>query len=132
MQSIISQSESSMKLMIVDNDPDMRQVIRGIVARPEDEVVECTDGDEVVKAYDAFHADWVLMDIQMDRLDGLEATRALKGSFPDARVAILTQYRDIEYREEARSAGAEQYLLKDDLPAVRDALVSHSPSRNHP
>lgn len=117
-----------MKLIIVDNDPVMRQVIRGIVTRPDDEVVECTDGDEVLKAYDAFHADWILMDIQMDRMDGLKATRALKDSFPDARVAILTQYRDIEYREEARSAGAEQYLLKDDLPAVRDALVSNTSS----
>jgi DNA-binding NarL/FixJ family response regulator len=108
-----------MKLMIVDNDPTMRQVIRGIVARPEDVVVECSDGDEVVKTFDAFHADWVLMDIQMSRMSGLQATRALKTAFPEARIAILTNYGDAEFREEARSAGAERYFLKDNIPLVR-------------
>ncbi len=117
-----SHSESSMKLMIVDNDPTMRQVIRGIVARPDDEVVECTDGDEVVKAFDSFHADWVLMDIQMNRLSGLQATRDLKAAYPEARVAILTNYGSAEFREEADAAGADLYLLKDNIPLVRDEL----------
>lgn len=111
-----------MKLLIVDNDPVMRQVIRGIVARPEDEVVECTDGDEVVNAYGAFHADWVLMDIQMARMSGLQATRELKTVHPEARIAILTNYGGTEFREEAASAGAERYFLKDNIPLVRHEL----------
>jgi DNA-binding NarL/FixJ family response regulator len=114
--------EDPMKLMIVDNDPTMREVIRGIVARPEDQVVECSDGDEVIPAFRAFSADWVLMDVQMGRMSGMQATRELKYTFPDAHVAILTNYGSIEFREEAASAGAEKYFLKDNLPVIRKEL----------
>lgn len=119
-------TESYMKLMIVDNDDTMREVIRGIVTRPGDEVVECTDGDQVVSAFSAFQADWVLMDIQMAHISGLQATRLLKDSFPNVHVAILTQYRGQEFRDEAKLAGAEQYLLKDDLSSVRQSLLSNA------
>ena len=123
--------ENYMRLLIVDNDPVMREVIRGIVARPGDEVVECSDGDEVVSAFTRFNADWVLMDIQMERMNGLAATRSLKSKFPGAHVAILSQYIEEEYRDEARSAGAEQYLLKDNLSSVRESLL-HAPSLMRP
>lgn len=109
--------------MIVDNDPTMRAVIRGIVTRPDDEVVECSDGDEVLPSYEAFQPDWVLMDIQMNRMSGLAATRLLKERHPHAHVAMLTQYRAQEFRDEAQAAGAEKYLLKDDLATVRESLL---------
>ena len=111
-----------MKILIVDDSPVMRKTIRSIVAAPEDEMAECDDGSSVVPAYESFHPDWVLMDLKMSPTDGIQATRNLKAAHPNARVAIVTNYSDQEFRDEARSAGAEQYFLKDNLPAIRREL----------
>lgn len=112
-----------LKILIVDDNELMRQLIRGSVARPGDEIVECSDGEEVVSVYRLFKADWVLMDITMRKTNGLQATKMLKQQFPAAHVAIVTQHNEKEYRDEARAAGAEQYLLKDDLSNIRQSLL---------
>lgn len=120
-----------MKLLIVDDNDIMRQMIKGIVAQPADQVQECSDGRSVVSTYEAFRPDWVLMDINMNTLNGLQATRMLKAVYPEARVAIVTNYGDQEFRDEAKAAGAEKYFLKDNLPAIRDQLLNpQSPIRD--
>ncbi len=111
-----------MKILIVDDSPVMRQTIRSIVTTPEDETAECSDGASVVSVYNSFLPDWVLMDVKMSLTDGIQATRNLKAAHPDARVAIVTNYSDQEFREEARAAGADEYFLKDNLPAIRHQL----------
>jgi DNA-binding NarL/FixJ family response regulator len=112
-----------MKILIVDDSPVMRQTIKSIVAAPEDVTAECDDGASVIPAYEAFRPDWVLMDLNMSRTNGIQATRDLKVAFPDAHIAIVTNYGDQEFRDEAKSAGAEQYFLKDNLPAIRIQLL---------
>lgn len=112
-----------MKILIVDDSPVMRMTIRSIVAAPADLVSECEDGSAVIPAYESFRPDWVLMDLRMSHTNGIEATRELKAAHPEAHVAILTNYGDQEFREEAQSAGAEQYFLKDNLPAIRQQLT---------
>ncbi len=120
----------SMKILIVDDSPVMRETIKTIVATSEDLTAECTDGLSVVPAYESFLPDWVLMDLRMPGMGGIEATRQLKRSHPEAKVAILTNHGDPEFRDEARSAGADRYFLKDNLPAVRNQLLqSRSTSR---
>ncbi|MCI0707641.1 MAG: response regulator transcription factor [Ignavibacteriae bacterium] len=114
-----------MKILIVDDNELMRQIIRGSVTQPGDEVVECSDGDEVLSAYQSFKADWVLMDISMRKTNGLKATKTLKQQFPNAHVAIVTQHNEREYRDEAKAAGAERYLLKDDLSSIRQSLLNN-------
>jgi DNA-binding NarL/FixJ family response regulator len=112
-----------MKILIVDDSPVMRKTIKSIVAAPEDLTAECEDGSSVVSAYESFRPDWVLMDMKMSRTNGIEATRALKAIHPEAHVAIVTNYGDQEFRDEARAAGADQYFLKDNLPAIHRQLV---------
>jgi DNA-binding NarL/FixJ family response regulator len=120
-----------MKILIVDDSPVMRQTIKSIVAQDGDETSECSDGKAVITAFKAFRPDWVLMDIKMDPVNGIQATRALKAAFPDAHVAIVTNYGDQEFRDEAKMAGAERYFLKDNLPAIRSELiVPKSTTRN--
>ncbi|HEY6951118.1 MAG TPA: response regulator transcription factor [Bacteroidota bacterium] len=115
-----------MKILIVDDSPVMRQTIKSIVATPDDVTAECDDGASVIAAFDAFHPDWVLMDVKMSRTNGLEATRQLKAVHPDSHVAIVTNYGDQEFRDEARAAGADVYFLKDNLPAIRRQLEAFS------
>ena len=112
-----------MKILIVDDNPLMRQAIRTIVAHPEDQIAECPDGKSVVSAFEAFKPDWVLMDVKMKPINGIQATRDLKAAFPNAHVAIVTNYGDQEFKDEAKAAGADQYFLKDNLPAIRNQLT---------
>ena len=114
-----------MKVLIVDDNAEMRRLLRGFVTRLAEAVYECEDGAEAVAAYAAEHltaADWVLMDIEMPRVDGLEATRQLKRHWPDARVCIVTSYDSPEWREAAGAAGASGYVLKEELHTVRGLL----------
>jgi CheY-like chemotaxis protein len=114
-----------MKILIVDDNAEMRRLLRSLVARLAEAVYECEDGAEAVAAYAAEHltaADWVLMDIEMPRVDGLEATRQLKRQWPDARICLVTGHDLPEWREAAQAAGASGYVLKEELHTVRGLL----------
>ena len=108
-----------MKLMIVEDNEPMRRLIRSFVARLAEQICECSDGAEAVAAYPVQRPDWVLMDVEMNPLDGLSATRQIKARFADARIIIVTQYNDTETRRAAFEAGAVDYVLKENLAALR-------------
>ena len=112
-----------MTVLIVDDSPQVRELIRTVVADFVDHVNECADGDEAVAAYGADRPDWVLMDLQMARVGGLEATRRLLAADRTARVLIVTDYDDAHWRAAAIEAGACGYVLKDNLLDVRRLLV---------
>lgn len=105
----------NMKLMIVDDSTEMRKLIRNVVAQPADSVSECSDGSEVLSTFQRELPDVVLMDLQMPNVSGIAATRTLKKEFPDARVIIVSNFNEQEYRDEARDAGASSYFTKDNL-----------------
>lgn len=111
-----------MKLLIVEDNPGMRQLIKAVVADFAATPVECADGDEAVNAYAAAQPDWVLMDLQMARVGGLEATRRICARWPEARVVILTQHDDAHWRAAAQQAGACGYVLKANLLDLRRTL----------
>jgi DNA-binding NarL/FixJ family response regulator len=71
------------------------------------------DGETAVMAAQANQADVVLMDLNMPRVDGVEATRRLKSQSPDTRVLVLTTYADDEVLFPALRAGAGGYLTKN-------------------
>jgi CheY-like chemotaxis protein len=118
-----------MKLLIVENNPQMRQMVRAVVADLAEAIAECSDGDEAVTAYAAqqfSREDRVLMDLQMPRVGGLEATRRLRAAFPDAQIIIVTQYDDPHWRAAAVQAGAIGYVLKGNLLDLRRLLQSQT------
>jgi CheY-like chemotaxis protein len=116
-----------MKLLIVEDNPQMRLMIRAVVADLAEAVTECADGDEAVAAYAAqqfSRDDLVLMDLQMPHVGGLEATRRIRATFPDAQIIIVTQYDDPHWRSAATQAGAVGYVLKENLLDLRRLLQS--------
>lgn len=115
-----------MRLLIVEDNPAVRRMIRGIVAGIGVEVEECVDGSEALAAYSTHRPDWVLMDIAMKDVDGITATRRLMAADPAAKVIIVTSYDENDSREAARAAGAYGYVLKENLLDVRRILSAPS------
>lgn len=79
------------------------------------EIRECGDGAEVLALFRVERPDFVLMDIQMERVDGITATRQVKEFDPTARVIIITDYDQPDLREAAYQAGACGYISKENL-----------------
>ncbi|GAA3602596.1 response regulator transcription factor [Nonomuraea rosea] len=106
-------------LAIVDDQPLVRRGLRATFDDvPDVSVVrEAANGVEALHGLRGNHADVVLMDINMPRMGGLEATRRIcEGSGP--RVIILTMYDQDEYVFEALRAGASGFVLKDSSPEL--------------
>ncbi len=103
------------KLLIADDDPRMRQVLKQIVGGLASTVYEAADGAEAIAIFAAERPEMVLMDLRMKPLDGLRATAQIRARFPDARIAIVSQYDELELRIEAARVGACAYVLKDQL-----------------
>lgn len=105
----------SMKLLIADDNARMRQMLRSLCARPDDTVIECGDGAAAVAAFAAHRPDWVVMDLRMPGMNGLEATHAILARDGRARVIVISEFSGAEYAEQARRAGAVEFVNKEDL-----------------
>ncbi|HNQ87689.1 MAG TPA: response regulator transcription factor [Verrucomicrobiota bacterium] len=117
-----------MKILIVDDNPEIRQLLRSLFDGMDAECIESVDGQAALTACREQQPDWVLMDIEMPVMDGLTATRQITQAFPGARVLILTQYEGPHLRAAAIQAGATGYLLKDDLFQARAFIEAHTQS----
>jgi CheY-like chemotaxis protein len=109
-------------LLIVDDDARMRRLIWNIVGDLFDSVRECDDGATAPAIYAEQHPDWVLMDVTMQQVNGLAATRAIRTDDPAARIVIVTGHRDRATRDAALKAGASAYVLKENLLELRELL----------
>ncbi len=113
-----------MPILIVDDNSVMRRAIGRAVSDLTDRVIECADGVEAFVVYEKNLPEWVLMDIQMTKKDGLTATREICAAYPSARVVIVTNYDGDEIREAARKAGAIGFVLKENLLELRGILTA--------
>ncbi len=102
-------------LLLVDDQRLMRDGLRTLLELEQDLRVaaEAENGQQALEAYRTHRPDVVLMDIRMPVMDGVEASRRLLESDPQAKIIILTTFDDDEYVFEALRAGALGYLLKD-------------------
>ncbi len=114
--------KEGLRLLIVDDYAPFRRLVRSLFNSSATQIEECSDPTQSVERFAAYRPDWVLMDLQMRPIDGITATRRLKERFPEARVLIVTNYQDELLREEALEAGAEGYMLKEELERVRELL----------
>ncbi len=109
-------------LLIVEDNPSMRRLIKSVVKDLAESVHECADGAEALAAYEKFLPEWVLMDIEMPEKDGLTATREIIQAHPKAKILILTKCENPRMRDEARKAGATEYVLKENLLTIRKII----------
>jgi DNA-binding NarL/FixJ family response regulator len=83
----------SVEVLIVDDQARFRRLLRSLIeSQPEYRVCgEASDGMEAIQKVDQLHPDLVLMDINMPRMNGLEATRIIRRESPDCNVVIVSQ-----------------------------------------
>ena len=113
-------------ILIIEDNPQVRRLIEDEVRDLAAHLYEGDDGAEAVALYREFLPDWVLMDLEMKRVDGLTATRQIVAQFPDAHICIVTSYDDEYLREEAKAAGASGYVCKENLQLLRFLLMEDS------
>jgi DNA-binding NarL/FixJ family response regulator len=110
-----NQAEGTIRLLICD---DQAIVCEGLRAMLEPvwqiEVVGvANNGVEVIELTRTTQPDLVLMDLKMPRMNGIQATKAIREQFPDVRILVLTTYDDDEWVLDAIRYGAAGYVLKD-------------------
>lgn len=113
------------RVLLVDDQDLVRYGLR-LVLEAEDDIVvvgEAADGEQAVTSACRLHADVVLMDVRMPRLNGIEATRRLASARPEARVIVLTTYDLDEFAFGALQAGAAGFLLKNARPEELVAAI---------
>jgi DNA-binding NarL/FixJ family response regulator len=103
------------RVLIADDQRVVREGLAIVVGGfPETEVVGLAgDGGEALDLVASAAPDVVLMDLRMPRVDGVEATRAIRERHPNVAVVVLTTYADDESIVAALGAGAAGYLTKD-------------------
>jgi len=113
-----------MTVLIVDDNPGVRRLLRRVVLGTASAVWECSDGAEALAAYADRLPDIVLMDIRMCNMDGLAATKQIREFHPEARVVMVTDYDDEDLRKAALEAGACGYTLKQNLTELSGLIRS--------
>lgn len=109
-------------ILIAEDNPLMRKLLRGMVADLDEQIVECSNGEDACRLYEQHSPDWVLMDVSMQIMDGLTATRQILSRCPSAKVVIVTEHDDAATRERAFEAGAFAFFGKDDLFPLRPLI----------
>ena len=111
------------KILIIDDNPRVRSLIKGELAELDAEFYEGSDGQEAFELYGKHQPEWVLMDWQMKEMDGITATKQIIKQFPTAYICMVTSFDSEHLKKEARQAGASNFVLKDDLSPLREILT---------
>lgn len=111
-----------MNLLIIDDNPKMRYLLRKMFEVKFENIYEREDGSEALDAFYMYLPAYVLMDVRMKIMDGINATIELKKSFPDAKIVIISVHNDI-LKNEAYNAGAIAFVKKDNLMELFEIIV---------
>jgi two-component system OmpR family response regulator len=99
------------RILIVDDDPHIRELVRRFLRNDQFDVHEAADGLEALKVLDSFRADLVILDVMMPNLDGWELCRRLREQ-GDVPVLFLTAKRETSDRIKGFQLGSDDYLVK--------------------
>lgn len=122
------------RILVADDHPVLREGVAAILENhPGMQVVgEASDGEQAVEQFRLLRPDVILMDLQMPRMDGIDAIIAIRAEVPDAKILVLTTYAADAQAVRALRAGATGYLLKSSLRVeMIDAIRNVHIGRRH-
>ena len=108
----------SKRVLVVEDQPDSRQIIRDMLAPTDYEITEAENGEEALAAITKQRPDLILMDVQIPIMDGYTATRPVKGDAALRSIPIIavTSYALSGEEKKARAAGCDDYVPKPFSP----------------
>jgi DNA-binding NarL/FixJ family response regulator len=103
------------RVLIADDHPVMRSGLRAVIQEQPDMrlVGEAADGAECIAEFGVLLPDVALLDLQMPKVDGLQAIGAIRSKYPQASIVVLTTYPGDARVTQALTLGAMSYLLKN-------------------
>lgn len=109
---------AAITVLLVDDHVIVREGLRSTLAEFANFKIigEAKDGLEAVEKVRALKPDVVLMDINMPRMNGLQATATIRKSFPKIRILVVTVHDSRQYIAQILRAGADGYVIKDTSP----------------
>lgn len=113
------------KILIVDDENDVRDVIRLQLEQKGFNVLEATDGQDAINILQSgdnlVNVGLILCDIRMPKVNGVEAIEFLKKEAPGIPIVVITGYPDTELATGLLKKGVKDYLVK---PVEKDKLLS--------
>jgi DNA-binding NtrC family response regulator len=108
------------RVLIVDDEADVRKMVRLTLFKAGFDVVEAADGDQAMKEIrsgdNPLMVDAILCDIHMPKVNGMEAVPSFRKQFPSVPVIILTGHPDVKGATELMKQGVVDYLVKPVSP----------------
>ena len=121
-------------VMVVDDYDDTRWLMRCWLERKGYRVIEAGNGAEAVDKAVRDRPDLILMDIEMPRLDGLSATRRLRGrgGFGSVPIIAVSAYGAEEFRQTALDAGCDDYVVSPFEPGEMEEMIGRALAGSSP
>ncbi|MEP0007531.1 MAG: response regulator [Balneola sp.] len=114
-----------MKIMIVEDHPDMRRMLKNIISFStvsELETIECESGEEALESYSIHKPDCVLMDIELKNMNGFKTTEGILKLDVNAKVIFVTSHDTLTFRKKAEQLRARGFISKENLSDINKLL----------
>ena len=118
------------KILVVEDDPNLRQLMSVFLRRNGFDVMRAQDGEEALSVMESAMPDLIICDIMMPRMDGFALTRDLRQAYPELPILMVTAKEAIDDKRKAYSLGTDDYMVKpielDELLLRVNALLRRS------
>ncbi|MDR4460528.1 MAG: response regulator [Nitrospirales bacterium] len=122
---MFSGQQSLGRILVVDDEPDVRKVVRLYLEKTGYDVIEAEDGKQAVREIkngeNPLLVDVILTDIRMPKLNGLEAIQFFQTEFPHVSLIVLTGFPDLTIATSLMKNGIIDYLVK---PVEKEKLLT--------
>lgn len=110
-------------VLVVDDDRDIVETLCDIFELRGWKTLRAFDGRDAVRLATENHVDWIVMDVRMPRLTGIEALQAIREKIPNVRVVLMTAFASNDLERRAERAGAARVLFKPFEPSTLFAVI---------
>ena len=110
-------------ILVVDDDHDIVATLCDILEMRGWKTLRAHDGEEAVRVATRTTVDWVLMDVRMPHLSGVEALQAIRSQRPETRAVLMTAYLSPDLATNAQALGETQVLHKPFDPAALFTMI---------